>query len=116
MDEYKGFIYNYIRKVVKEVLFLEIEEMYNKAENKLGEMDNKVENKLRETNIIRVFEDKVFKIQPYIEESMKKFLLDKLREGKYPSDTKDYWSCIFCGHIAPKNDGVKYCSGCGARW
>ncbi len=102
----KEIINSFVRDFLRDVFKEEIEDS----------LRDMVEMRFRDMDVIKIFDESIIKIQPTVEESMKLFLLEKIRDGKYPSGNKDYWSCLFCGHIAPKNDDVKYCSGCGAKW
>jgi len=75
---------------------------------------NSVDSKLSDMYIVKILNEEIIKIQPNIEEKMKRFFIDKIQDGEFPKENAEYWSCMFCGHI-DKID-CKYCSKCGAKW
>lgn len=97
---FRNFMYGLLYDIVNEVIE---KELYSA-----------VEVRLRDMEIIKVFDESIIKIQPVVEENLKSFFIEKIRDGKFPKDNKEYWVCIFCGHI--DNKDCKYCSGCGAKW
>ncbi len=107
--------YNIIYTILKDVINLELSKMVSDEFKKVEilEIFNKSISGHTKTYIKNI-DQTILKIQPIIEENLKSFLIEKIRDGKYPTENQDYWCCIWCQHIDQKN--VKYCSSCGARW
>lgn len=46
--------------------------------------------------------------------NLETWFIDRIRDGEFPKDSSEWWSCIWCGHVDKKD--CRYCSNCGARW
>jgi len=107
--------YNIIYTILKDVINLELFKMVSEEFKKVEILEVFNNSILEHTeNYVKNIDETISKIQPNIEENLKVFFIEKIRDGKFPKDNREYWACIFCNHIDKKD--VKYCSNCGAKW